>query len=80
MAEREKLEKDLYDIIEFYNKEYSKKRKAIENKSAKILQENIIYFIKRMGRLEKNRWFKFKTKRKLQNMYLDIEYAEKFYL
>lgn len=78
MNSREKLEKDYQGIVEVFNKEYSKKKNAIESSSAKILQTHILSIIKRMKKLEKNRWFKFKVKRKLQIMYIKIEYAEKW--
>ena len=78
MNSREKLEKDYQGIVEVFNKEYSKKKNAIESSSAKILQTHILSIIKRMKKLEKNRWFKFKVKRNLQIMYIKIEYAEKW--
>lgn len=78
MNSRERLEKDYQGIVEVFNKEYSKKKNAIESSSAKILQTHILSIIKRMKKLEKNRWFKFKVKRKLQIMYIKIEYAEKW--
>lgn len=78
MNSRERLEKDYQGIVEVFNKEYSKKKNVIESNSAKILQTHILSVIKRMKKLEKNRWFKFKVKRKLQIMYIKIEYAEKW--
>lgn len=78
MNSRERLEKDYQGIVEVFNKEYSKKKNAIESSSAKILQTHILSIIKRMKKLEKNRWFKFKVKRNLQIMYIKIEYAEKW--
>lgn len=78
MNSRERLEKDYQGIVEVFNKEYSKKKNVIESNSAKILQTHILSVIKRMKKLEKNRWFKFKTKRNLQIMYIKIEYAEKW--
>ena len=78
MNSREKLEKDYQGIVEVFNKEYSKKNNVIESNSAKILQTHILSVIKRMKKLEKNRWFKFKVKRNLQIMYIKIEYAEKW--
>lgn len=78
MNSRERLEKDYQGIVEVFNKEYSKKNNVIESNSAKILQTHILSVIKRMKKLEKNRWFKFKVKRKLQIMYIKIEYAEKW--
>lgn len=78
MNSREKLEKDYQGIVEVFNKEYSKKKNVIESNSAKILQTHILSVIKRMKKLEKNRWFKFKVKRNLQIMYIKIEYAEKW--
>lgn len=78
MNSRERLEKDYQGIVEVFNKEYSKKKNVIESNSAKILQTHILSIIKRMKKLEKNRWFKFKVKRKLQIMYIKIEYAEKW--
>lgn len=78
MNSRERLEKDYQGIIEVFNKEYSKKNNVIESNSAKILQTHILSVIKRMKKLEKNRWFKFKVKRNLQIMYIKIEYAEKW--
>ena len=78
MNSRERLEKDYQGIVEVFNKEYSKKNNVIESNSAKILQTHILSIIKRMKKLEKNRWFKFKVKRNLQIMYIKIEYAEKW--
>ena len=78
MNSRERLEKDYQGIVEVFNKEYSKKKNVIESNSAKILQTHILSIIKRMKKLEKNRWFKFKVKRNLQIMYIKIEYAEKW--
>lgn len=78
MNSRERLEKDYQGIVEVFNKEYSKKNNVIESNSAKILQTHILSVIKRMKKLEKNRWFKFKVKRNLQIMYIKIEYAEKW--
>ena len=78
MNSRERLEKDYQGIVEVFNKEYSKKKNVIESNSAKILQTHILSVIKRMKKLEKNRWFKFKVKRNLQIMYIKIEYAEKW--
>lgn len=78
MNSRERLEKDYQGIVEVFNKEYSKKNNVIESNSAKILQTHILSVIKRMKKLEKNRWFKFKAKRSLQIMYIKIEYAEKW--
>ena len=78
MNSRERLEKDYQGIVEVFNKEYSKKKNVIESNSAKILQTHILSVIKRMKKLEKNRWFKFKAKRNLQIMYIKIEYAEKW--
>ena len=78
MNSRERLEKDYQGIVEVFNKEYSKKKNAIESSSAKVLQTHILSVIKRMKKLEKNRWFKFKVKRNLQIMYIKIEYAEKW--
>ena len=78
MNSRERIEKDYQGIVEVFNKEYSKKKNVIESNSAKILQTHILSVIKRMKKLEKNRWFKFKVKRNLQIMYIKIEYAEKW--
>ena len=78
MNSRERIEKDYQGIVEVFNKEYSKKNNVIESNSAKILQTHILSIIKRMKKLEKNRWFKFKVKRNLQIMYIKIEYAEKW--
>lgn len=78
MNSRERIEKDYQGIVEVFNKEYSKKNNVIESNSAKILQTHILSVIKRMKKLEKNRWFKFKVKRNLQIMYIKIEYAEKW--
>ena len=78
MNSRERLEKDYQGIVEVFNKEYSKKKNVIESNSAKILQTHILSVIKRMKKLEKNRWFKFKSKRKLQDVGCLLAMAEKW--
>lgn len=78
MDRLESLKHDYEGIVEVFNKEYGDKDKIIENNSAKILQQHIIYLISRLDRTKGNWWFRFKTKRKLQSMFLKIEQANKW--
>ena len=80
LSEREKLENDINGFFKVFNKEYESKDKKIEATAFRVLLKNVFDLIKRIDQLDKkgNRWFKFKSKRKLQDAGVLLANAEKW--
>lgn len=78
LSERERLELDINSFFKVFNKEYDKKNKRVEEVASRVLLQYIFDLIKRLDSLEGNRWFKFKTKRKLQDAGVSLAQAEKW--
>lgn len=80
LSEREKLENDINGFLKIFNKEYEWKNKKIEETAFRVLLKNVFDLIERIDQLDKkgNRWFKFKNKRKLQDVGYLLAMAEKW--
>ena len=80
LSEREKLENDINGFLKIFNKEYEHKSGKIEETAFRVLLKNVFDLIKRIDQLDKkgNRWFKFKNKRKLQDVGYLLAMAEKW--
>ena len=80
LSETEKLENDINVFLKIFNKEYEHKSGKIEEAAFRVLLKNVFDLIKRIDQLDKkgNRWFKFKSKRKLQDAGVFLANAEKW--
>ena len=80
LSEREKLENDINGFLKIFNKEYEHKSGKIEETAFRVLLKYIFDLIERIDKLDKkgNRWFKFKSKRKLQDAGVLLANAEKW--
>ncbi|QSJ04188.1 hypothetical protein vBSscSF1_117 [Staphylococcus phage vB-SscS-F1] len=80
LSEREKLENDINGFLKIFNKEYEHKSRKIETTAFRVLLKNVFDLIERIDQLDKkgNRWFKFKNKRKLQDVGYLLAMAEKW--
>ena len=80
LSEREKLENDIIGFVKIFNKEYDQKNHRIEKTAFTVLIRHVFDLIKRLDNLDKkgNRWFKFKSKRKLQDAGVLLANAEKW--
>ena len=80
LTERERLENDINGFLKIFNKEYEHKSRKIEETAFRVLLKNVFDLIKRIDQLDKkgNRWFKFKSKRKLQDVGYLLAMAEKW--
>ena len=80
LSEREKLENDINGFFKVFNKEYESKDKKIEATAFRVLLKYIFDLIERIDKLDKkgNRWFKFKHKRKLQDIGCLLAMADKW--
>lgn len=80
LSERERLEVDIIGFFKIFNKEYSRKEKLIEATAQSVLMRYVFDLIERIDSLDKkgNRWFKFKQKRKLQDVGVMLHQAKKW--
>ena len=80
LSEREKLENDINGFFKAFNKEYESKDKKVEKTAFIVLLKYVFDLIERIDKLDKkgNRWFKFKSKRKLQDAGVLLANAEKW--
>lgn len=80
LTEREKLEHDIEGFFKIFNKEYEQKNKRIEKTAFIVLLKYVFDLIERLDNLNKkgNRWFKFKNKRKLQDVGVLLANADKW--
>lgn len=80
LTERERLENDIIGFVKIFNKEYDQKNHRIEKTAFTVLIRHVFDLIKRLDNLDKkgNRWFKFKSKRKLQDAGVLLAHAEKW--
>ena len=78
LSERERLELDINSFFKVFNKEYDKKNKRVEEVASRVLLQYIFDLIERLDSLEGNRWYRFKTKRKLQDAGVSLAQAEKW--
>lgn len=80
LSERERLEVDIEGFLKIFNKEYDRKNKMIEATARSVLMQYTFDLVKKVDNLDKkgNRWFKFKSKRKLQDVGVLLANAEKW--
>ena len=80
LSEREKLENDINGFFKVFNKEYESKDKKVEKTAFIVLLKYVFDLIERIDKLDKkgNRWFKSKSKRKLQDAGVLLANAEKW--
>ena len=80
LSEREQLENDINGFLKVFNKEYQWDGREIELTASRVLLQNVFDLIERIDKLDKkdNRWFKFKKKRKLQDVGYLLVVAEKW--
>lgn len=80
LSEREKLENDINGFFKVFNKEYERRNKKVEKTAFIVLLKYVFDLIERIDKLDKkgNRWFKFKSKRKLQDAGVLLANAEKW--